>query len=141
MRTAILVILVLVTVAACRAEDVPKATGVLEGKKVMFPEKGIAGGVKATIALLESCHDESLYQADELKKAQRGDYLHLMFPRPITATIMREKVKVSELIFRLPTNTGVFWLRSGNTWRRYTKYEFQKERPFAAWLREARPAE
>jgi hypothetical protein len=35
----------------------------------------------------------------------------------------------------------VFWVRTGDKWRRYTKYEFPKEEPLAAWLREARPAD
>jgi hypothetical protein len=121
-------------------ENLPKATGTLEGKKVKFPEKGIASGVKATVSLLESCSDESLYQADELKKAQQGDHVQLVFAKPILVTVMGEKVEVSELVFRLPRNTGVFWLRSGNKVRRYAKYQFQKEEPFAAWLREAQPA-
>jgi hypothetical protein len=141
MRKVILVVLVLVTAGACRAEDAPKATGLLEGKKVKFPEAGIAGGVKATVGLLESCHDESVYQADEFKKAEQGDHVRLVFAKPITVTVMGEKVKVSELVFRLPMNTGVFWLRSGDKWRRYSKYEFRKEGPFVTWLREAQPAD
>jgi hypothetical protein len=90
---------------------------------------------------LESCHDESLYQADELKKAEQGDHVRLVFPKPITVTVMRERVEVRELVFRWPLNTGVFWVRTGDTWRRYSKYEFQKEEPFAAWFRQAQPAD
>jgi hypothetical protein len=141
MRNVLFVALVLVTAAACRAEDMPKATGTLEGKKVKFPEKGIADGVKATVGLLKSCHDKSLYQADEFKKALQGDHVRLVFAKPITARLVNEKIEFSELVFRLPTNTGVFWVRSGEKWRRYSKYEFQKEEPFRAWLREAQPAD
>ena len=141
MRTVLVVALVLVTAAACRAEDTPKASGILEGKKVKFPEKAVADGVKATVGLLESCHDSSLYEADELKKAKQGDHIRLVFAKPITVRVVNEDVEVSELVFRLPTNTGVFWLRSGEKWRRYSKYEPQKEKPFLAWLREAQPAD
>ena len=141
MRTVLVVALVLVTAAACRAEDTPKASGILEGKKVKFPEKAVADGVKATVGLLESCHDSSLYEADELKKAKQGDHIRLVFAKPITVRVVNEDVEVSELVFRLPTNTGVFWLRSGEKWRRYSKYEVQKEEPFRAWLREAEPAD
>jgi hypothetical protein len=140
MRSVLFVALVLVTAAACRAEDAPKATGALEGKKVKFPEKGIAAGVKAAIGLLESCHDESVYDADEFKQAGQGDHIRLAFAKPITARV-NEEVEFSELVFRLPTNTGVFWLRAGDKWRRYSKYEVQKEEPFRAWLREAEPAD
>jgi hypothetical protein len=141
MGNGLLAVIVLVTANACRAEDAPRATGTLDGKQVKFPEKGLADGVKATVGLLESCHDESLYQADELKKAKQGDHVRLVFAKPITAKVMGKKVEVSELVFRLPMNTGVFWLRSGGKWRRYSKFEIQKEKPFVAWLREAQPAD
>jgi len=141
MRNVLVASLMLVTAAACRADHAPKATGVLEGKKVKFPEKEVAGGVKAAVGLLESCHSESLYDADEFKQAEQGDHIRLVFAKPITARVVNEEVQFSELVFRLPANTGVFWLRCGDKWRRYSKYEFQKEEPFRAWLREAEPAD
>jgi hypothetical protein len=127
--------------AVAHGAEVPRATGIRDGKKIKFPEQGIAAGVKATVGLLESCHDESLYQAEERKKAEQGDHVRLVFPKPITVTVMGQKVEVSELVFRLPLNTGVFWVRTGEKWRRYSKYEFQKEKPFVAWLRQAQPAQ
>ena len=125
--------------AVAHGAEAPKATGILNGKRVKFPEKAVADGVKATVGLLESCHDSSLYEADELKKAKQGDHIRLVFPKPITVRVVNEEVEVSELVFRLPTNTGVFWLRSGDKWRRYSKYEPQKVEPFLTWLREAQP--
>jgi hypothetical protein len=97
--------------------------------------------VKGTLGLLESCCDESLYEAAEFKKAEQGDHVRLVFPKPITVTVMEQKVEVSELVFRRPLNTGVFWVRNRDKWRRYSKYEFQKEKPFVAWLRQAQPAD
>jgi hypothetical protein len=141
MRSVLLGVFVLVATTAYGADDAPKATGTLEGKKVKFPQNGIADGVKSIVGLLESCCDESLYNADELKKAEQGDYVRVVFAKPITVTVMSEKVEVSELLFRLPLNTGVFWLRSGNKVRRYSKYKPQKEKPFVAWLKEAQPAD
>src|SRR5262249_44881289 len=132
---------VLLTANACWAEDAPKATGTLEGKRVKFPEKSVVDGVKATVGLLESCHSESLYQADEFKNALQGDHIRLVFAKPITAEVTNEQIEFSELVFRLPMNTGVFWVRTGDNWRRYSKYEFEKEKPFAAWLGEAQPAD
>src|SRR5689334_19395938 len=58
-------------------DESPRATGTLDGKSLQFPEKGIADGMKATIGLLESCRDKSLYQADERKKAEQGDHIRL----------------------------------------------------------------
>ena len=141
MRYALGVVFVLLAAAVSGAGDPPTASGTLDGRKLKFPEKGIADGVKAAVGLLESCSDESLYKADELRKAEQGDHVRLAFAEPITVTVMGEKVEVSELVFRRPLNTGVFWVRTGEKWRRYSKYEFRKEEPFAAWLREARPAE
>lgn len=137
MRSILLAVAVLVTAAACQVGDTPKATGTLDGKKVSFPEKSVADGVKATVGLLESCCDESLYQADEFQTARRGDHVRLVFAEPITVTVMEERVEVSELVLRLPLETGVFWLRSGDKVRRFTKYRYQMEVPFVAWLREA----
>jgi hypothetical protein len=141
MRCVLATLVVLFAAAAYAADDSPKASGRLEGKLVLFPEKGIADGVKATIGLLESCHNESLYQADEFKKALHGDHVRLVFAKSITAGVMSEKIEFSELVFRLPMNIGVFWVRTGDKWRRYCKYEFQKEEPFTAWLREVRRAD
>jgi hypothetical protein len=141
MRSGLATLLVLFAAAAHGADAVPQATGTLDGQPVKFPAKGTAEGVKATVGLLESCHSLSLFQADELKKALRGDHVRLVFPKAIAAEVMNEKVKFSELVFRLPLNTGVFWVRTGDKWRRYSKYEFQKEKPFEDWLREARSVE
>jgi hypothetical protein len=141
MRCGLAALVVLFGAVAQGAEDTPRATGKLNGQRLKFPEQGIANGVKATVGLLESCHDESLFQADELKKAEQGDHVRLVFPKPITVTVMNEKVEVSELVFRRPLNTGVFWVRTGDKWRRYAKYEFRKEEPFEAWLRQAQPAD
>lgn len=141
MRNLFVAAVVLLTANACRAENAPQASGTLDGKWVKFPEKSAAGGVKATVGLLESCHSESLYQADEFKKALQGDHVRLAFAKPITARVVNEKVEFSELVFRVPMNTGVFWVRTGDKWRRYSKYEHSKEEPLAAWLRQARPAD
>jgi hypothetical protein len=141
MRKVLVAAVVLLTANAYWAEDAPKASGTLDGKRVQFPEKSVAGGVKATVGLLESCHSESLYQADEFQKALEGDHLRLVVAKPITASVNNEQIEFSEWVFRLPMNTGVFWVRTGDKWRRYSKYEFEKEKPFAAWLREAQPAD
>src|SRR5947199_1636243 len=91
MRSGLASLVVLFAAVAHGADDAPKASGTLDGKQLKFPEKGVANGVKATVGLLESCCDESLYDADEFKKAQQGDHIRLVFARPITITVMNEK--------------------------------------------------
>ncbi len=141
MRCALAMVIVLIAAVAQGAEESTEASGSFEGKRITFPAMGIADGVKATLGLLESCHDESLYRAEERENAEQGDHIRLLFAEPVAATVMGERVAVLELLFRPPLNTGVFWVRAGDRWRRYTKYEFQKEEPFTAWLRTAQPAE
>jgi hypothetical protein len=140
MRSGLATLVVLFAAVAHGADNAPKASGILEGKEVEFPEKVIAEGVKATVGLLESCHSESVFQADELQRALKGDHVRLVFPKAISAEVVNKKIEFSELVVRLPLNTGIFWIRAGDDWRRFSKYEFQKEKLFMAWLRESEPA-
>lgn len=139
MRFGIATLVILVAAVAQHADEAPRVTGTLGGEELKFPEKGVADGVKATIGLLESCHDESRFQADELTKALQGDHIRLVFSEPVTAEVMGKEIEFGELVFRRPLNTGVFWVRSADTWRRYSKYTFEKQKPFAAWLETAQP--
>jgi hypothetical protein len=140
MRFVFATLVLLFAVVAHAADDAPKATGILDGKEVEFPEKVMTDGVKATVGLLESCHSSSVFEADELKKALRGDHVRLVFPKAISSRVMNKEIEFSELVFRLPLNTGLFWVRDGDDWHQYSKYEFQKEKPFLTWLRESEPA-
>ncbi len=148
MRSAFVLVAALIAVQVCSsaicgagiliAEDAVKASATLEGKKMEFPEKGVAGGVRATTALLESCHDRSQGTLADLKKAQEGDHVRLLFAMPVTVTVGREKLEITELVLTQPLNTGVFWLRVGNKVVRCTKYRFEKEQDFVAWRNEAK---
>jgi hypothetical protein len=140
MRSIVAAFVVLFAAIAHGTDDAPKASGILDGKDVEFPEKVIDVGVKAAVGLLESCHSSSVFEADELKKALKGDHVRLVFPKAIPARVMNKEFEFSEMVFRLPLNTGVFWVRAGGDWQRYSMYEFEKEKPFVAWLRESEPA-
>ena len=141
MRCAVVLVVALLFAEARGADDAPKASATLDGKKMQFPAKGIAGGVQATTALLESCYDKSEGTAADLKKAQEGDHIRLVFPKPIAVMVGGEKLDVTELVFTQPLNTGVFWLRVGDKVVRCTKYRFEKEKDFIAWRNEAKVAE
>jgi hypothetical protein len=117
-----------------------KASARLSGKEVSFPEQGLLGGARATLALLESCHSMGEGTAADLKKAQEGDHVRLVFARPVAVTVLEDTMEVSELVFTQPLNTGVFWLRAGDKVVRCSKYEPQKEKDFIAWRNEARAA-
>lgn len=143
MRSAFVWLAALIAVQACSsvfcsAEDTVKASATLEGKPMEFPEKGVAGGVKATTALLESGHDRSDGTLADLKKAQEGDHIRLLFAKPVTVTVGREKLEMTELVLTQPLHTGVFWLRVGDKIVRCTKYKFEKEQDFVTWRNEAK---
>jgi hypothetical protein len=122
-------------------DDLPKASGRLDGKAVHFPRQTVKDGIKAALGLLASCHhSEDPHSKDEWKKAQEGNHVLLVLARPQTVTVLGEKVEVSQLVVTFPLSSGSIWVRSGNKVLRFAKYEFQKEQPLTAWLRQARTA-
>jgi hypothetical protein len=137
MRFTLVSVLLLVATACHGADDATRASRTLDGQKARFPARRVADGVKAAIGVLESCHDESVYHAAELKKAEQGDHVRLVFAKPITVTVLGDRVEVSEVVF----GGGVFWVRSGGQVRRYCKYTFEKMKPFEAWFRQTLPVD
>ena len=135
-RTAILLASLLLT-EAHGADPVPKASGVLDGQKIQFPEKGIEEGTRATLALLKSCGNTSEGTADDLKKALAGDHIRLVFPQPVKVYLCYQKFEVTEVILTQPLNTGVFWLRVGDKVVRCSKYQFEKIKDFTTWRDQA----
>jgi hypothetical protein len=119
-----------------RADDLPKATRVIEGAKTTFPEKSLPEGVKAFVGVLESCSDMSdgtvQYTADDLKKARKGDHVSLVFAKPLAVTVLGKRLEVSEAVFA----NGVFWLLCGKEVVRCTKYEYDKMERFQEWYRQ-----
>ena len=123
------------------ADAAAKASATIDGGKLQFPEKGTAGGVEATTAILESCHDKCDGTDSDMRKAREGDHVRLVFAVPVTVTVSGGKLEVSELVLTQPLDTGVFWLRTGDKVVRCAKYRFEKEAGFVAWRNEARAAE
>jgi hypothetical protein len=138
----ILAPVLLFAAATCQgADDAPMASRVVDGMKLPFDPKGVGEGVKATLALLESCHSAAWPgpkppTSDDVKKVLEGDHVRLVFAKPITARVMNEKVEFSQLVF----GAGAFWLRSGDKVLRYTKYEHGKWKAFQEWYRQIAPA-
>jgi hypothetical protein len=126
---------------ASSGDDAPKASRIVDGMALPFDPKGVADGVTATLALLESCHSEAWPGKnpptdEDVKKVLLKDHVRLVFAKPITARVMNEEVEFSELVF----GAGAFWLRSGDKVRRYAKYEYEKYKPFQEWHRQTPPA-
>jgi hypothetical protein len=137
-RLLVLVLVCAATLVAsgARADDLPKATRVIEEQKTTFPEKSLPEGVKAVVGALESCHDVSdgtvKYTADDLKKARKGDHVSLVFAKPLAVTVLGKRLDVSEAVFA----DGVFWLLCGREVVRCTKYEYDKMERFREWYRQ-----
>ncbi|QEL19926.1 hypothetical protein [Limnoglobus roseus] len=133
MRCSLVLVVVFFVADVPAADEAPKASATRDGKKCKFPEKGVAAGVEATTALLETCRDKAAGTADDMKKARDGDHVRLVFAKPVAVMVGDMKLEVSELVLTLPLNTGVFWLRAGDKVIRCTKYRFEKEEDFLAW--------
>jgi hypothetical protein len=141
LRALTLAAVALLAAQACRAGDPTKATRVIEGQKTTFPEKALAGGVKALVGALESCHDISdgtvKYTAEELKKARNGDHVSFVFAKPLGVEVLDRNLEVSEAVFA----KGVVWLRCGKEVVRCAKYEYDKYDRFLEWYRQTLPAD
>ena len=143
MRYASAVAVLFVTTACLGADEPPKATRVIEGpkSKTTFPAKSIPEGVKLLTGVLESCHDMSdgtvKYTADDLKKAQKGDHVQFVFPKPLKVEVLGKKLEVSEAVYA----EGVFWLICGKDFVRCTKYTYDKMDQFREWYRQLLPAD
>lgn len=141
MRSVLAISIVLFAGVALGAEIEPQSSFRLDGKPAKVADKSIADGVRATVGLLESCHDESPFAAEEFMAARQADHLQLVFAKPVAANVMSQKIEISELVVRLPLNTGVVWVRAGDRWRRFSKFEYLKTVPVTTWVESARTAE
>jgi hypothetical protein len=113
------------------------ASRTLDGRKVQFPVRSVPEGMRAFIGVLESCHasQESSDAAADLKKAQEGDHVRMVFAKPVKVEVLNKEYEMSELVY----SKGVFWLRFGDKVQRCAKYEFEKWKPFEVWFRQTLP--
>ena len=136
MQFALVPMLFLVAGSCYATDDAVEATRKLDGRSTRFPAAATEAGVKAVVGAVESCHsknDDTLpYTVNDLRKAQAGDHVRMVFSKPVTVTVLGEKLEVSELVFA----AGVFWVRDGEKVRRCTKYEHEKMKAFEEWYRQ-----
>jgi len=132
---------VFVATACVAPDNTPQAIRVIEGTKTTFPARSIPDGVLALSGALESCHDVSdgsvTYTTDELKKAQKGDHVRFVFPKPLGVELRGQKCDVSEAVFA----NGVYWVVCGKDVVRCTKYTHDKMDRFLKWYRQTLPAD
>jgi hypothetical protein len=135
-------VLVFVAATCYGADEVEKATRKLDGEKTTFPAMTITEGLKAMIGAIESCSASTWgvkkpFELADLEKAQKGDHVRFVFSKPITLTVMRDKVEVSEVVF----SAGAFWLRTGKKVLYCSKYQHEKMKTFETWYRQTLPVD
>jgi hypothetical protein len=132
----------MVVTASIRAEDLPKATRVIDGKKTTYPDKTIRDGVRALRDVLEACHTlgdsrfengkEIKYTAEDVKKAQKGDHVRFVFSKPLLVDVLEKELDATEVVFA----NGAFWLVCKTGVMRCSKYEYEKMKKFEDWYRQ-----
>jgi hypothetical protein len=141
MRHVATVAALFVATACVGAEELKKATRVIDGTKTTFPAMTTPEGVKALTGVLESCifmdDRANQYTADDLKKAQKGNHVRFVFSKPLKVEIMRKKLEVSEAVYA----DGRFLLLCGKDVVYCSKYAPDKSLSFAKWYRQPLPAD
>jgi len=141
MKYLFLTILMLATSPLFAAEPPcpAKAAWNVDGHTYVIENRSLKNGVEVVIAFLRSCTSEaakrggSRYTKDDFRNALAGEHFHLVFAKPQMIEVMEKRVEVAELAHA----SGAIWVKSGDSVRRFSKYDFKSERAFDKWLREA----
>ena len=89
-----------------------------------FAEKDREKLADAAAKMLSSCHSSCPSAEKDFESLFRQCHLHVKFPKAREVAVKEgKKVTVDELIISFPTNTGGIWVRSGNEYRYFTKFE------------------
>jgi hypothetical protein len=120
MNTALFVLL---PVFAAEPAAVPEVRALLV-THLGFVAKDRAKLADAAATMLSSCHSSCPSTEKDFESLFRQCHLHVKFAKPREVVVKEgTKVKVDELIISFPTNTGGIWVRSGNDYRYFTKFE------------------
>ena len=81
----------------------------------------------AAVKMLASCGSSCPSLEKDFQSLFKQCHLHVKFakPREIAVRNERTKLKVDELIVSFPTNTGGIWVRSGDDYSYFTKFEYE----------------
>ena len=119
---AIFSLLILVPVAADPA-DLPQVRGLLV-THLGFEAKDREEVAATAIKLLSSCHSSCASKEEDFEKIFRQCHLHVKFSKPQEVMVaQKQNMKVDELVVSFPTNTGGIWVRSGEDYNYFTKFE------------------
>jgi hypothetical protein len=80
----------------------------------------------AAARMLASCHSSCASSEKDFDSLLRQCHLHVKFAKPREVAVRDGiKIKVDELIISFPTNTGGIWVRSGEDYHMFTKFEYE----------------
>jgi hypothetical protein len=89
-----------------------------------FSDKDREKLAEAAVKMLASCSSSCPSSEKDVESLFKQCHLHVKFAKPREVTADRKKIKVDELIVSFPTNTGGIWVRSGDDYRYFTKFEY-----------------
>ena len=121
MNTAILVLL---SVFGADPASVPEVRALLV-THLGFTEKEREKLAEAGVKMLASCSSSCPSSEKDFESLFKQCHLHVKFARPREVTADRKKIKVDELIVSFPTNTGGIWVRTGEDYHYFTKFQHE----------------
>jgi hypothetical protein len=122
MNTALFLLL---PVVAAEPTTVPEVRALLV-THLGFTEKDREKLADAAVKMLASCGSSCSSSEKDFQSLFRQCHMHVKFAKPREVPVREDKkLKVDELIISFPTNTGGIWVRSGDDYYYYTKFEHE----------------
>ena len=90
-----------------------------------FTEKQREKLAEAAVKMLGSCSSSCPSSEKDFESLFKQCHLHVKFAKPREVTADRKKIRVDELIVSFPTNTGGIWVRTGEDYHYFTKFEHE----------------
>jgi hypothetical protein len=88
-----------------------------------FTEKQREKLAEAAVKMLSTCSSSCPSPEKDFESLFRQRHLHVKFANPRDVTADRKRIKVDELIVSFPTNTGGIWVRTGEDYHYFTKFQ------------------
>ena len=116
--------LLLLPVLPADAPAVPEVRALLV-THLGFTEKQREKLAEAAVKMLASCSSSCPSSEKDFESLFKQCHLHVKFAKPREVTADRKKIKVDELIVTFPTNTGGIWVRTGEDYHYFTKFQHE----------------
>jgi hypothetical protein len=90
-----------------------------------FTEKQREKLAEAAVKMLAGCSSSCPSSEKDFESLFKQCHLHVKFAKPREVTADRKTIKVDELIISFPTNTGGIWVRTGEDYHYFTKFQHE----------------